>query len=70
MAGQAVQEIRDALKLYGRRLIDVLYHVSAFSIIAYGAALFVLFVLGWAIANNIIHVPVFHPDIPVTSGSS
>lgn len=69
MTAHLIDEIRDAFKLYGRRLVDALYNASVFSTISVGAALFILVVVGWAITNNIIHVPVFHPDVPVTSGS-
>jgi hypothetical protein len=69
VTGQMIEEIKDALKLNGRRLIDTLYNASVFSTISVGAALVILLIVGWAISNNIIHVPVFHPDIPVTSGS-
>ncbi len=69
MSGHVIQQIRDAFKLYGRRLVDVIYNSSVYSTLAFGAALLILFVIGWAITNNLIHVPVFHPDIPVTSGS-
>jgi hypothetical protein len=66
---QIIEEIKDALKLHGRRVIDALYNASVFSTISVGAALLILVIVGWAITNNIIHVPVFHPDIPVTSGN-
>ena len=69
MSGQMIEEIKDALKLNGRRLIDALYNASVFSTISVGAFLLILVIVGWAISNNVIHVPVFHPDIPVTSGS-
>lgn len=69
LTGHVIGEIKDALKLHGRRLVDALYNASVFSTISVGAALLILFIVGWAITNNIIHVPVFHPDIPVTSGN-
>jgi hypothetical protein len=69
MSGQMIEEIKDALKLNGRRLIDALYNASVFSTISVGAFLLILVIVGWAISSNVIHVPVFHPDIPVTSGS-
>ena len=69
VTGHVIEEIRDAFKLYGRRLVDALYNASVFSTISVGAALLILIIVGWAITNNIIHVPVFHPDIPVTSGN-
>jgi hypothetical protein len=64
-----IGEIRSAIKLHGSRLVDLLYNASVFSTISVGAALLILIIVGWAISSNIIHVPVFHPDIPVTSGS-
>ncbi len=66
---QMIGEIGDAFKRYGERLTEILYNASVFSIILYTAALLMLLILGWAITDRIIHVPVFHPDIPVTSGS-
>ncbi len=66
---RVIEKIRDVTKLYGERLIDILYGASVFSIISYAAALLILFIIGWAVTDKIIHVPVFHPDIPVTSGS-
>jgi hypothetical protein len=69
MSGHMIGEIRSAIKLHGSRLVDLLYNASVFSTISVGAALLILIIVGWAITNNIIHVPVFHPDIPVTSGS-
>jgi hypothetical protein len=69
MSGQIIEEIKDALKLHGKRFVDILYNASVFSTISVGAALLILIIVGWAISSNIIHVPVFHPDIPVTSGS-
>ena len=68
MTGQMIEEIRDAVKLHGRRLIDTLYNSSVVSTISFGAVLLMLLILGLAISFNVIHVPVFHPDIPVTSG--
>ncbi len=69
MAGHVIEEIKNALKSHGRKLVDALYNASVFSTISVGAALLILVIVGWAITNNIIHVPVFHPDIPVTSGN-
>jgi hypothetical protein len=69
MTGHVIEEMREAFKLHGRRLVDILYNASVFSTISVGAALLILIIVGWAITSNIIHVPVFHPDIPVTSGS-
>jgi hypothetical protein len=69
VTGQMIEEIKDALKLGGQRAIDTLYNASVFSTISVGAFLLILVFVGWAISSNIIHVPVFHPDIPVTSGS-
>jgi hypothetical protein len=68
MSGHVIEEVKDALKLHARKLVDALYNASVFSTILVGAALLILVVVAWAITNNIIHVPVFHPDIPVTSG--
>jgi hypothetical protein len=68
MTGQMIEEIRDAVKLHGGRLIDTLYNSSVVSTISFGAVLLMLLILGLAISFNVIHVPVFHPDIPVTSG--
>ncbi len=69
MAGHVIEELIDTLKLCGRRLVDAVYNASVFSTISIGAALLILIIVGWAITHNLIHVPVFHPDIPVTSGS-
>lgn len=69
MSGHVIGEIRSAIKLHGKRLVDILYNASVFSTISVGAALLILIIVGLAITGNVIHVPVFHPDIPVTSGS-
>ncbi len=61
-------KIRNAFKLYGERLADAQYNASVFSIISYTAAILILLIIGWAITDKVIHVPVFHPDIPITSG--
>lgn len=44
MSGQMIEEIKDALKLHGRRLVDILYNASVLSAISVGAALLILFI--------------------------
>ncbi len=69
MPGHGIEKIGGAFKRYGERLTEILYNASVLSIILYTAALLILLIIGWAVTDKIIHVPVFHPDIPVTSGS-
>ncbi len=69
VTGRGIGKIRDEFRLRGERFADILYKASVFSIISYTAALIILLVISWAITDKLIHVPVFHPDIPVTSGN-
>jgi hypothetical protein len=64
-----ITRVRDATWLYGQRLVEIVYNASAFSIIFYTVILIMLLVVGLAVTDNIIHIPVFHPNIPVYSGS-
>jgi hypothetical protein len=64
-----IGRIGEASRFYSERLIDFVYNASVLSVVSYAGALLILIVVGLAVADHIIHVPVFHPDIPVFSGS-
>ncbi len=64
-----IEEMIGAFKSYGGRLVGILYGSPVLSTISFGAVLLILTIVGSAITNDVIHVPVFYPDVPVTSGS-
>ena len=50
-----------ALKSYALKIVDSLYHLSFYSIVAYSVIVFMLFIIGMAVATRVVEVPEFHP---------
>jgi len=61
MSGQPFQEAKDKFRALGMKLVDVIYSASVLSVVAYGAMLLFLLIIGLAIAFNMVTVPEFHP---------
>ncbi|PPD43262.1 MAG: hypothetical protein CTY15_10290 [Methylocystis sp.] len=50
-----------ALRSFGLKLVDSLYHLSFYSILAYSAVIVLLAIVAMAVGFNIVEVPEFHP---------
>jgi hypothetical protein len=68
VTSDVIRKMKATSKVYWEWIIDVVYDASVFSVISYAVALLILIFIGLAITDRIIYVPVFHPDIPITSG--
>lgn len=53
--------MKDALKVYGEKIVDSLYNASVYSIIAYSALLILMAFVALAVIFNVVDVPEFHP---------
>jgi hypothetical protein len=50
-----------ALRLFGLKLVDSLYRLSFYSILAYSAVIVLLAIVAVAVGFDIVEVPEFHP---------
>lgn len=51
----------DTFKAYALKLIDQLYHISFYSIVAYSVLMFMLVIIAMMVMGRVVEVPEFHP---------
>lgn len=51
----------ETLKAFALKVVDQLYHISFYSILAYSVLMFMLAIIAMMVMGRIVEVPQFHP---------